>query len=322
MARKSKGTKRKPKVQITPRDYRFPGESNIYWTGVAGIFILFVWIVIMFLMFKKKASGLPEWQWAYLVLWPIGSILLANFLSARPRLVQIKKTGRQARVMSQTNPDLYNRLAEQSQLLGFNKQPGLYIMDDDAAFIHSIPGRPGSVIASKMLLNALTPDEFGALLARELGTLAAHNARLDLAITWIRNVNPLLKVALFPLLLMSMFMRGWVDLTQLTADRAAVLLTDSESTVNLALVKQVIAQDPQADIGHEDLEAYLKGSADISADSAQLERHFRIGTFIEGQPNLKDRVEQIREYRKSDQGQRAFGKLAEMRSGSGTAPTT
>lgn len=322
MARKSRGPKRKAQVRITATDFRFPGESGIYWGAVAGMAILFVWIVVMFLVFKRRASGLPEWQWVYLFAWPIASILLANFLAVKPRRAQLKKLGRQARVMAQTQPDLHAMLQQQAQLLDMKKMPELYIVEDDAAYIYSMPGKPGAVVTSRPTLNAVSREEFGALLAREVGALAAHNVRVGLAITWVKTANPVVKALALPLLVMSVLMRGWADLTEFTADRAAVLVTGSESLVNLALVKFVIARDPQAEIKHEDLEAYLQGSADISADSAQLERHFRIGTFIEGQRNLRERIEQIREYRLSDQGRAAFDKLAEMRSGGAVAATS
>lgn len=321
MARKSKGPKRKAQVRITANDFRFPGESAVYWGAVAGMVILFAWIAVMLLVLHKDPAGRTQLWWLALLIWPVGAVALGSLFSARPRRAQLKKTGRQARVMAQTQPELYAMLQQQAQLLGMKKTPELYIVEDDAAYIYSIPGKPGAVIASRPTLNAVSREEFGALLAREVGSLAARNVRVGLATTWVRTANPIIKVLMLPLFVMSMLMRGWGDLTEFTADRAAVLVTGSESLVNLALVKFFIAQDPQAEIKHEDLEAYLKGSADISADSAQLERHFRIGTFIEGQRNLRERIEQLREYRKSDQGKAAFEKLAEIRS-SVTPPAT
>ena len=107
MARKSKGVTKRTKIEITPADYRFPGESGLYWVGFIGIAIAFAWIVVMFLIFKKQASGLPDWQWLYLLAWPVASIWLANFLSARKRQAQIKKSGRAARVMTNNNPGLF-----------------------------------------------------------------------------------------------------------------------------------------------------------------------------------------------------------------------
>lgn len=312
MAHKTRAVK-KPKLTITPKDYRFPGESGPYWTGVGGVFILFIWLVVMALIFKPKASGLPEWQWGYLFIWPVASVFLANYFSAKPRLAQIKKAGRQARVMPGSHPELYAALSQYAATLGMKKPPDLYIVSDNAAYIFSIPGRPGAILASLQLQRELSPEQFNALVAREVGSLAAHNVRVNLAITWIRTSSIGIKIGLLPLHLMSWFMRGWADITEFTADRAAVLLTGSESLVNLALVKLIIAQDPNADLNQDDLEAYLKGSADLTTDPAQLERHFRIGNFIEAQEGLRERIEQIREYRGSEQGRQAFEKLADMK---------
>lgn len=315
MARKSAGSKRKAKVEITPRDYRFPGESGVYWTAVAALFIGSVWIVGMFLVFAKTKAGLPQWQWIYLFLWPILAVWLANFMSTRGRLTELKRIGRQAKVMASNHPELYNMLVQYSQVLGMKKVPDLYLVDDKQAFIYAIPGRPGAIIASKALLNGLTTQEFGALVARELGSLAAHNVRVGLAITWMQTANPLFKLLCLPLFLMTLMMRGWMDLTEFTADRAAVLATGNVPLVNLALARFVILRDPQADVNQDDLEAYLHGSADISSDSAQLERHFKIGKFFEAQPNLRERIQQIREYPTTDQGRAAFEKRAQIKTG-------
>ena len=312
MARKSKGTKRKVKAELSPRDFRFPGESTVYWTAVSSIFILFIWIIAMFIWMKPQVSGLPDWRYLYVLAWPTGSIFLANFLSARPRQAQLKQAGRSARVMSNTNPELFSALLHQAQLLGMKKPPELYIIPDDAAYIFCIPGNPGAIVAGKPLQTALTQDQFMALVGREVGALASHSVRVSLAITWLQNTNPLIKVLLFPLLLMSIFMRGWLDLVEMSSDRAAVLIS-SEATLNLALLKLAIARDPQSDISQEDLEAFLHGSTDISTDAKQLERHFRIGSFIENQPNLRERIEQIREFKTTAQGKKALEKLAELR---------
>lgn len=315
MARKAKGRKRRAKTEITPKDYRYPGESGVYWTGLGGMLILFVWIVAMFLMFARTPAKTMQWQWVYLFLWPIAAVFIANYLSAKPRYAQIKKLGPQTRVRPNNHAELHTILTRQAGILGLEKLPRMYVVDDPSAVMYSLPGRPGAVIASKAVLAALTQDEFAALLARELGSHRAHNVRVGLAITWLQSSNPLLKILFLPLFIMSVFMRGWRDIAELTADRAAILVTGNEALVNLAMVKSVIAQDPNAEVDNQDLEAYVKGSADISSDSKQLERHYRIGQFIDSQPNMKERIEQIREYRKSDQAQKAFEKLAEILKG-------
>jgi len=313
VARKSRGRTRKTKkVQLLPADYRFPGESGPYWTGMAGVFILFAWIVAMFLFLAKTPAQTIRWQWIYLFVWPVAAVFIANYLSAKPRLAQIKRAGRQTRVMSNNRPDLFALLLKQSEMLGFPKTPSLYVVEDDAPFVYSIPSKGGSVIASETVIKELSQEEFGALLARELGSLRARNVRLSLAMRWVRSSNPIMKVLFLPVFLFTFLTGAWSDVVEYTADRAAILITGSESLVNIALVKLLILQDPQAEIDSADLEAYIGGSTDISVDSAQLERHYRIGGFIDSQPNLKERIEQIREYRPSAQGQEAFAKLAQL----------
>ncbi len=315
MARISKTTKRKAKVGLSAKDYRFPGESSVYWTALAGMVILFVWIFCMGLIFKKQASGLPDWRWLYLFLWPLASVFLANMFSAKGHQGRLKKAGPPARVLPTNYPSIHARLSQQCQLVGLKKPPQLYIVEDESAFIFSLPGKSGTIISSKPLVNALTEDEYMALVAREVGLLAAHDIRVGLALVWVRTANPLFKLLCLPLLLMAVFLRGWADLAEFTGDRASVLLMESEGTLNLALIKMVIAQDPNTEVQQEDLEAYMRGSSDIGSDSKQLERHFRIGKFIEASPHLKERIEQVQEYRSSKEGKVAFAKRAEVVTG-------
>jgi len=322
VARRARKTKKKaPKTELRVGDYQYPGEKSLYWQGVIGLGVAFLAaaVIISVYVFGQGAQHMSSpmhgkwWIPLEVIAYPLLSILVVNWLAVRPRRQQFKETGMQARVMSKTYPRLKQMLTEQSKLLGM-AEPEMYVVDDDAPYIYSMPGKTGTIVASKPLLDALKEEETAAMIAREMGHLKSHHVRMDLAITYIRHANPLWKVLLFPVLIFALFLRGWSELAEFTADRVAVLITGRAAVVNAALVKLGVAADTQAEIDSEDLEAYLESGDDISTDSEQMERHFKIGQFLGTKRGLRERIEQVGEYLKTDQGAAAMEKMAEMRS--------
>ena len=215
--------------------------------------------------------------------------------------------------MSKTYPRLKQMLAEQSKLLGI-PEPEMWVVEDDAPYMYSMPGKSGAIVASKPILDALKDEEAGAMMARQMGHLKSHHVRMDLAITYIRHANLIWKILLFPVLIFALFLRGWSELTQFTADRVGLLIAGRPAVVNAALVKSAVARDKQAEIESEELEAYLEARGDISTDSEQMERHFKIGQFLTTQKGLRERIEQLGEYPKTTQGAAGMEKMTEMRS--------
>lgn len=316
MARKSKvrKTKEPKKVKgLRPADFVFPGEKTSYLSALGGMAIVFIWLAVMGFFLIKNAAGQRLWYIPLEVLaYPVLAVIIANILAARPRQAQLKKAGRQARVMNNNYPELYRALSRQASLLGMRGTPDMYVVDDPFPVIYSLPGGRGIIIASNSLREAVTPEEFEALIAHEISHIVCKHVRMDLAMTFIRNANIGIKIGLFPVLLLTIFGRGWCDLIEFTADRGAFLLTLRQSVVNAAVVKFAAAADPNAGITREELQAFLDGQGDIATDSAQMERHFRVGQFIATQPGLRERIEQLSEFLHTKQGEAAIAKAAEL----------
>ncbi len=330
MARKSRRRrKKKEELKLKLTDYQFPGEKNGYWTAIGITLGLFIWAGVMAFVFRaslfgeKQWSGLggigwPIWATVVIVVFPWLAILAANILATRHSAADIKQVGRQAKVMPNNYPELHRVLADHVKLAGM-KLPNMYLLQDEAPYIYTIPGGPGTIVVSTGLRDDLEEDDLSALIAHEIGHINSHHVRTTLAINYITNANPIFKVLLFPLLMIKLFAGGWMDLANFTADRFAVLLTGDAAGLNKALVKMAVLADKQADITPEELRTYLESSSDISTDAAQMERQFRIGTFISSQPNLGERIEEMREFIKSDEGKTAFEKMDEIRRQAGAA---
>lgn len=317
MARKSKVKKTKAQVQqssgIKKCDFVFPGEKTSLMGGVIGTAVVFLCLASVVFFTVKNPAGQPIWYIPlYVLAWPIAAVLLGNWLAAKPRAAQLKKAGRQSRVMSNNFSDLYKVLVKQSSLLGMKSPPDMYLVTDDHPVIYSLPGAKGTIIASTSLQEALSPDEFEAVLAHEISHIFCKHVRLDLAQTFIKSANLALKAVLFPVLLLTFFARAWDELIEFTADRGALLITLKPAVVNAAMVKFAVASDPNAGIRREDLQAYLDGAGDITTDAMQMERHFKVGQFMSSQPGLRERIEQLTEFVNEPQGKATMTKMAEL----------
>jgi Zn-dependent protease with chaperone function len=317
LARKSKQRKGTKEVKRTkglrPADFIFPGEKGSYMGGLIGTAIVFIWLAAMGYFFVKGPDLKPKpWIPLEILAYPVLAVVIANVVAARPRQAQIKKMGRQARVLSNNHPELYRVLTRQAGLLGMKNPPEMYLVDDPHPFIYSMPTGNGAIVASQALREALFPDEFEACMAHEIAHIACKHVRMDMAMTFIRNANIGVKIGLFPVSLMMIFARAWRDLIEFTADRGALLIMLRQSVVNAALVKFAVAADPNAGITREDLQSFLDGQGDIATDSAQMERHFRVGQFIGTQPGLRERIETLSQFPHTTQGEEAIAKSAEL----------
>ncbi len=351
MARRAKG-KGPPKrrVQLNIRDYQFPGESKVKITALAALWALFalpagIWLYgNIHKQFFIKDYGEPIlWHGPVIViLIPFLSVQLVNFFSGRKRREQLKKLGVRARISRGNRPEIHNVVTNHARTLSM-PTPDVYVMEDDAPWIYSVPGRRGSIIMSTRAVGDFSEAELAALLGHEMGHIKTKHVSLDLAITYIRGANPLVKLIGFPVTIMSVILSGWRDMIDYTADRCALLTTGRPALVTGTIVKYAslvagggeeqeqerekrdreerttfgVAEEDEPQriittISPGDLEAYQAGDTDLSQDPAQVERAFKISRFIDERPNLKDRIQRLNEYRTSDEAKAAFGKIKEI----------
>lgn len=323
MAKRGRGPrKRREKLTITAKDFRYPGETRLYWQGLGGALFVFLWLAAIVFMTVKNEAGLPRWDLVIEVMaWPFVAVILCNMLSVRPRQREFKKRDQQSKVMSTNYPEVHKALQEYAQLAGLKKPPDMYILDSPRAFMFTLPLKGGTIVASRTLKDALSHEEFNALVAHEIGHILARHVRTELAIIYVTGANPLWKVVLAPVVIMSVLMRGWLDVIDYSADRCAYLLTRGASRiVNAAIVKQACAAAGEdKEITMEELETFLSTPGDMAHDQKLLEMQVRVGRFFSQVPNLRDRVEALQEYPKTDQARAATQKLAQLLGTSATS---
>lgn len=310
MARRARRRKprRKKATRLQLADYQYPGEKKQYWQSVGVIAGLFAWVAVMGFVFIKTWT----YQWGYLAAWPVASVLIVNFMAAGPRRKQLKQVGRQAKVMGNNYPQLHRLLTQQCQILGLSRPPDMYVLDEESPYMYSFPGKAGTVIVTKPLLDVLSDAEFATLLAHELGHIKSHHLRLELAMIYVENLNPLLQFVCGPVAMWGRLMGAWRDVIDYTADRVSVLVAQNPATLMRAMVKSAAAADEQADLSQAEIEAYLAGGEDLDTDAAQMERFFKISRFVNNQPNMRDRLEEIKEFLASEEARVALEKVAQI----------
>jgi Zn-dependent protease with chaperone function len=311
--------KKKPEVGLEVDDYRVAGEKRIYWEGVGGVVAIFLfatyWIGFMGVWNENRPGGPLYHEWWALGVLPgilIITWLVANYAATRPRLSRIKEGGLNARVLNKNYPKLKSILARQSKLLNID-EPEMYVLDEETPFMYSMPGKTGRIVTTAGMLDVLNDEEIALMMAREMGHIKAHHPRMMNVVSYLRRANPAIKVLLFPITGVALFLRGWMDLAEATADRMALLMAGRPALINAALVKLAVASDAEAEISKEELDAYLDTGADMATDAGQIERHFKMGEFLTKHPSLKERIEEIRGFLKTEEGQRALEKMLEAR---------
>ncbi len=308
---------------LTVSDYQVRGEKRVYWEGVGGLIgitLFLAWDVLYFMVGPPVNSNIqPDaplygkwWIPLIMVAYPVLAWVVANWLAMRPRIQQLKEAGMNARVLSKNYPRVKTILAEQSHLLSMD-EPEMYILEDDTPYIFSLPGKSGRIVASAPLLEAMNDEELAVMIAREMGHILCGHVRMTILVHFMRRAHIGLQVLLFPITALAAFLRGWVELTEFTADRLAVLVTGRPPLVNASLVKLAVAADREAEISREELDTYLEAGMGLSTDAEQIERHFKVGEFLSKQKSLRERIEEVREFPRSDEGQEAMQKMMELK---------
>jgi Zn-dependent protease with chaperone function len=308
MARKVRKRKVKAapgQVKISWGHLRFPGESQHYWLAVVAL----IWACI--LLAGAGFWATKAWQWIYLGAWPIGSLLLVNYLADKPRREQIKALGPSCLVRANNHPHLHRQLAEVCAKLAVSKLPAMCLVTEDVPYLYSMGGGNGTIILTSELVSLLRPEELEIMLAREVAHIKYGHLRLERALTYIHTASPVVSLAFAPVWFWSTLMGAWLDVSDYTADRAAVLVAGDPGLVNATLVKAAAAADPQSGISADYIDEFLhtpKGQGGLN--SSEVEQSFKLNRFIESQPNLRDRIAQVAEFYTSEEGQEMLEKLA------------
>ena len=304
--------KAKPRAALSDKDFRYPRERVTYWQAVLALALCCIipaGITLVVVLRTAAPGTMPMWQVpAFFVLWPILCLVVVPVLAGRPMRKRIKESGRQAKVMANNYPEIHQLVRSQCRTLGI-REPDVYVLDDEVAQVVTIAGARPAVVITRPVLNALTGEELAAAIGHELGHIKAGHVRMENVLKFMQGAAPSWKLLFGPATVLRILLGMWGQMIECTADRVALLLTNKVAAVNTAVVKLAVEADSLAQVDPRELRAYLSSSGELSTDSSQVERHYRIGTFISQQPGLRERIAQLIEYAGSEQAQSALSKL-------------
>jgi len=306
VARRVKIKRKRPALRV--RDFAVPGERMAYFAPL-GVTVLAM-VVLAFIGWKIFPDR-PQIIGLF-ILWPVLAVLYAGRQAVGGVRSRIKREGLRTKVSTTNHPELLAGIARSSALLGI-RAPEVYIMPGDEPTITSIGGKRSAIVVTEPVVEALTTEELEALLARELLHLRAKHTRFLNFIAFFRSAGLVAKLIGAPLLLMTSLMGPWEQMVKSTADRAALLVTGRSAPLNGALVKLAAGQDAMAQVDPAELNDYLSAGTDLTTDSEMMERHYRIGTFVSSQPGLSERIKDIAQFPRTEQGRAAFEKAQAVR---------
>jgi len=306
VARRVKIRRKRPALRV--KDFAVPGQQMAYFVplGVT-VVAMAVLAVIAWKVFPDRPQII-----GLFILWPILAVLYAGRQAVGEVRSRIKREGLRTKVSTNNHPELLASVARNSALFGM-RAPVVYVMPGDEPTITSIGGKRSAIVVTEPVVEALTTEELEALLVRELLHLKAKHTRFLNFMAFFRSAGLVAKIIGAPLLLMTSLMGPWEQMAKSTADRAALLAVGRSAPLNGALVKLAAEQDAMAQVDPAELQEYLSAGTDLTTDSEMMERHYRIGTFVSSQPGLSERIKDIAQFPKTEQGRGAFEKVQAVR---------
>ena len=163
-----------------------------------------------------------------------------EFVYERPQFVFLM--GNSIQVGPRQYASLYNIFRECVRDLDIYPEPSLFIAQNPQANAHAIGQEQPSVILNSGLLDLLTDEEIRTVLAHELGHIKCGHTTLIQMARWAMEVAFFIGDLTFGIgnivsrgLILAFY--EWMRKAELSADRAAFLVTDDLKPVMLAMMK-------------------------------------------------------------------------------------
>ncbi|MBD1939216.1 M48 family metallopeptidase [Microcoleus sp. FACHB-68] len=163
-----------------------------------------------------------------------------EFVYERPQFVFLM--GNSIQVGPRQYASLYNIFRECVRDLDIYPEPSLFIAQNPQANAHAIGQEQPSVILNSGLLDLLTDEEIRTVIAHELGHIKCGHTTLIQMARWAMEVAFFIGDLTFGIgnivsrgLILAFY--EWMRKAELSADRAAFLVTDNLNPVMLAMMK-------------------------------------------------------------------------------------
>ena len=257
-----------------------------------------------------------------LLSWGVGLGALLTVLWFIPALRQVSIAGM---VLVGVSLLVFGRVfpwMEQRQLRGFGRRvipsPGteLALALDRFARVARLPKRPTlvlvpgtptadllghQIVITEPLRDQLTPVELRAVLARQVGHIAAGHRPWFALRRRVLRAHPLVRGTVgLPLVPLALALSSWEHTAHLTSDRYALLLVPDPRAVAAALLKLAILHDPASEIVIEEVDWFLAARAQGQEEEQRVTAHFKIDRYLERHHDLNVRLQDLAYFATSD----------------------
>lgn len=209
------------------------------------------------------------------------------------------------RLSERQMPEIFDMAVRAARLLSLPRLPEIYVSGERMWDVYSLGGYGGSFVSIGSVLINFKPKDLLFLIAREMGHVRAGHAYWSTAMQFLmgqsRGRGTILGEGVFQFLNPTKILESaveapmmrWARHSQITADRAATLVTGDLETARRVLTQWAMKSFPVA--GKVNLEAWLEQEA--AADDPYLQlSEWTMST----EPYLAPRMKILREYFESD----------------------
>jgi Zn-dependent protease with chaperone function len=282
-------------VRFAAADFAHPDERRARLIGIgigAGAVLAILGLVALT---PIRLQLMPAW-----VAWALIALAYYGVGLERQELQQAVRPGpdRQRAAPSELT-DIVNK---QARLVGVVAQAALAAEGAELRTVRN------TVIVPEQLVARLTPGERWALVGREMGHIKAGHVGLGgLCRRVVREGRVLGRGLRLPLVPLVRGLGNWRWLAELSADRMALVLTRDRKVLAAALLKQAIAGEEG--ITAAEIDEYLSRQGGLTAQSAEVTTHFRLGEVLREREDLMFRLRAIAQYAEAEEYRRACERL-------------
>ncbi|MCC7493167.1 MAG: M48 family metalloprotease [Fimbriimonadaceae bacterium] len=274
---------------INVRKLRDPNETvlKLFGAGVPFLAYLAVIGISMFAIEKTAVIGRNLIYW--LVIGGVSVLVLAA--GQRKKLV---KQFPRSKVTGSQNPEVRLQLVQLCKLFDIKKLPDAYVVEtaEIAVAVRGL-GNPYLVISSR-LLQILTPREFEAVLAAQLGHIKAGTVFWRSFVMLLNEARGIWPVVCLPYLLMAKLLVQYLEATNHTADRIALLALDGDYHLMVKIIIKLVSysSDSISDEQRRQLQAFLDKQS-LEARAEDVEHQMILGRMLRLVPGLKERIDNL-----------------------------
>lgn len=282
-------------IRFAASDFAHPDERRAKLTGIAVGVAAYLLVLGLAALTPVRLQLMVAWT-----VWTLGALLYFTVGASGSEVRRL--VGGAETVPGPAIDRLADTVAKQARAVGV---PAAAVV---AAGVSETTTVGSLILVPPVLLQRLSAAEVWALTAREIGHIkAGHVGLLSVCRRAGGEASLPLRILALPLQPLARALANWQWYAALTADHMSLVLTRDRRVAAAALLKQATAG--VQDITAEEIDEYLKRHGSITAQTAEVMTHFKLGEVLRSRSGLTERLRALGMYAESDEYKRACDRL-------------